>query len=235
MTKPTEIPMIDYSEFLLLGIEFSLGDFKKYQITIEDFLAKEQKTLEESYSKNLEELDQDDHKKYNQIAQDYYYRSGDIATLFPHNFRASFLIQIITFIEHELKLICEHYEFEKQTKYSINDLKGVNEIGKAKQFLEKSCNVNFQNLDKEWQFILKVKRIRNKLVHSQGFVKKSEKDWKVFNDFNNKLKYFDFSPKGELVEEPKLIIKNRLLIDDLLKITNTFFNKLLGKELKYNC
>ena len=81
MTKPTEIPMIDYSEFLLLGIEFSLGDFKKYQITIEDFLAKEQKTLEESYSKNLEELDQDDHKKYNQIAQDYYYRSGDIATL----------------------------------------------------------------------------------------------------------------------------------------------------------
>ncbi|WP_370425264.1 hypothetical protein [Tenacibaculum dicentrarchi] len=210
-------------------------DFKKYQTTIENFLDKEKKSLDESYNKSLAELDQDDYKKYNQIAKDYYYRSGDIATLFPHNFRASFLVQIITFIEHELKLICEHYEFEKQTKYSINDLKGTNDIEKAKQFLEKSCNVNFRNLDKEWQFILKIKRIRNKLIHSQGFVKKTEKDWKVFNDFNNKLKYFDFSPKGELVEEPKLIIKNRLLIDDLLKVTEDFFNKLLGKELKYNC
>ncbi len=235
MTKPTEIPIIDYAEFLLFGIEFSLVDFKKYQTKIESFLDKEKKSLDESYNKSLAELDQDDYKRYNQIAQDYYYRSGDIATLFPHNFRASFLIQIITFIEHELKLICEHYEFEKQTKYSINDLKGTNDIEKAKQFLEKSCNVNFRNLDKEWQFILKIKRIRNKLVHSQGFVKKTEKDWKVFNDFNNKLKYFDFSPKGELVEEPKLIIKNRLLIDDLLKVTEDFFNKLLGKELKYNC
>jgi len=235
MTEPTEIPLIDNAEFILFGLEFALADFKKYQTFIENFLEIEKNQLDESYKKNLSELNQKDSKKINEIAEKYYYKSGEIATLFPHNFRASFLIQIITFIEHELKLICEHYEFEKQTKYSINDLKGNNEIEKAKQYLEKTCNVNFDNLNSEWQFILKIKRIRNKLVHFQGFVKKTEKDWKIFNDFNNKPKYFDFTPKGELVEEPKLIIKNRLLIDDLLLITEKFFKKLLEKELKYNC
>ncbi|MFS4418767.1 hypothetical protein [Maribacter sp. 2307ULW6-5] len=230
----TESTILDNSKFYLFGIELALVEFKNYQNTIERFLEAEKKTLEESYQDRISKLSKDEYDSWNRIAENYSDRYSDIARIFPHNFRASFLIQIISFIEHELKEICEQYEFSKETRYSINDLKGNNDIEKSRQYLTKSCNVNFDNLNPEWQFILMVKRIRNKLVHHQGFVKKVEKDWGLFNDFNRKKEFFDFSTKGELVESPKLIIRNRSLNDELLNKTERFFKKLLEKELKYS-
>jgi len=231
----TQSTILNYSEFHLFGIELAFVEFKNYQNTIENFLELEKQSLEKSYRDKISELNENDNKSWNRIAENYSEKYSDISRIFPHNFRASFLIQIISFIEHELKEICEQYEFSNKTKYSINDLKGNNDIEKAKQYLTKSCNVNFDKLNPEWQFILMVKRIRNKLVHHQGFVKKTERDWKLFNDFNGKKEFYEFSPKGEFVESPKLVIRNRLLNDELLKNTERFFKKLLELELKYSC
>jgi hypothetical protein len=233
--KETQSIILNFSEFQLFGIDLALVEFKNYQNTIEKFLESEKQNLEKSYQNKITELSENDTNSWNRIAENYSEKYSDIARIFPHNFRASFLIQIVSFIEHELKDICEQYEFLKKTKYSINDLKGNNDIEKAKQYLAKSCNVNFANLNPEWQFIIMVKRIRNKIVHHQGFVKKIERDWKLFYDFNREKEFFRFSPKGEFVESPKLVISNRLLNDKLLKCTEQFFKKLLESELKFSC
>lgn len=223
----------DYCKFHLFSVEIAFIDFRNYQKYFEQFLSKEKQILQLSYREQISKIDADDSESYSQILENYSNKYSEIANLFPHNFRASFLIQIVAFIEHELKDICENYEFEKKTKYSIHDLKGNSDIEKAKEYLTKSCNVDFNNLNPEWQFILMAKKIRNKLIHHQGFVKKVESDWIVFNRFNKDNEYFDFSPKGETVEMSKLIIKTRFLTDKLLNMTESFFKKLLENELKY--
>lgn len=233
--KESKSTILNYSESQLFGIELVFLDFKNYQNTIEKFLELEKQNLEKSYQKKISELNENNTDSWNRMVENFSERYNEIARIFPHNFRASFLIQIISFIEHELKEICEQYEFSNKTKYSVNDLNGNNDIEKAKKYLTKSCNVNFEKLNPEWQFILMVKRIRNKLVHHQGFVKKVEKDWELFNEFNRKKEFLEFVPKGEFVESPRIIIRSRLLIDELLKNTKRFFKKLLESELKYNC
>jgi len=221
---------VEDADILLHFIKFSISNLRKYQDAIESFLQKEKDILDKSYNKGLLEIKQNDKKSYNKLAFEYYKKSGDIVKTFPNNFRSSFLIQIISFVEHELKTICSHNEIVKKTKYSIDDLKGNNDIIKAKIFLEKSCNIDFFELGKEWNFIINCKRIRNKFVHYQGLAKKNEKEWKILNDFNNKKQYYYFSPNSDLTEESKLIIQSRRFIDNLLDVIELFFNNLLTQE-----
>jgi hypothetical protein len=230
--KMKNISLKQNSSFHQFVIEITLKELKKYQSFFEDFLEKEKQTLEKSYREKISKLEYDDMEEFGEIAQDYHYKHSDVANTFPHNFRASFLIQIVTFIETTLTEICEHYELANNTNYSIHDIRGNSDIEKAKIFLTKSCGANFDNLNPEWQFILIAKKLRNSLIHYQGHIKKSEKDWLILNSFNGKNDYFKFSPIGENVESPRFILKNKKLTEKLLTVTEIFFNKLL-KEIDY--
>lgn len=85
-----------YHQFI---IELGLKELTKYQDFIELFLENEKQGLEIAYRKKLSQLKYDDQEGYSKITEEHYYKRSDIVHLFPHNFRASFLIQIVTFIE----------------------------------------------------------------------------------------------------------------------------------------
>lgn len=219
-----------YHQFI---IQFNLKELQKYQLFFETFLDNEKETLYEAYKEKYSKVKQDgDYEEYSRVAEEHYYKYSDIVNLFPHNFRASFLIQIVTFIETSLTEICEQYEYINKTNYSIHDLRGNSDIEKAKSFLTKSCNANFEKLNPEWQFILIAKKLRNSLIHNQGLIKKTEKDWLILNSFNGKNDYFRFTPVGEHVESPRFVLRNKKLTEKLLSVTEKFFDKLL-KQINY--
>ena len=210
-------------------IDLTLEEFKKYHMFIEDFLEKEKNELDKAYTIKLSQLEKNDNDGYSKILEEHFNKREHIIDLFPHNFRASFLIQIVTFIESTLFSICLQYEAVNNTKYSIQDLKGNSDMEKAKMYLSKSCGVTFEKLNPEWQFILVLKKLRNSLIHNQGHVKKNEKDWTILNNFNSKNEYYKFGHISEYNEAPRFILKSKKLTEHSLIITEKFFCKLLNQ------
>ncbi len=230
----TKSTILNYLDTNIFGIEMAIIEFKNYQNMIENFLESEKNNLEKSYKDKIFKINECNNYSNDLLIQNLSEKHNDISRLFPHNFRASFLIQIVAFIDHELKEICVQYRKMKKIKYSLDDIKGNNDIDRAKEYLHKYCNIDFKNLNSEWSFIQIIKKIRNKLIHNQGFIKKTDKDWNQIINFNSKYNFFEFISYSISDESQKLIILNRDLNDVFLHITELFFKKLLQNELKIN-
>lgn len=227
-------------ELKLFGIEMVFEGFRNYQTLMESFLEVEKSNLENSYNeeeiaKEAKQAGEYEEQLYMHIVSGYVERFEEISMLYPHNFRASFLIQIFSFIEYELKMICKYHHQLNKTDYSIKDLKGNSDIEKAKTYLVKSCKIDFNNLEPEWSFINQIRMIRNKLIHHQGEVIVGDVDRKPILSF---LKKNDFIETKEPFEEGDIdkkkftiLIKNRKLNEALLEKSKSFFKKLLIHEL----
>lgn len=85
---------------------------------------------------------------------------------FPTIMRYSLLISIYSHLEHELNKLCRYYNREGFMNYKTNE----NGITRSKQFIKNELNMNFPDRTKEWTFICNVKKIRNCLVHAQGYI-----------------------------------------------------------------
>lgn len=225
-----EIHLKQNSDFHFFVVTIALKEYRNYQKFFEDFLQEEKESLEKTYDKYISE-ELYDNSNYSEFAELYFKKHEQIADSFPNSFRASFLIQIVSFIETTLIEICEHYELTNSTNYSVHDLKGSSDIEKAKTYLIKTCRANFNSFNPEWQFILLAKKVRNSLIHNQGSIKTGEKDWKLINDFNKGNGYFSFFPNYE-TEQKRIILRNKNFSDKLINSTEIFFKKLL-QEVNY--
>lgn len=235
--------LLDYSRSHLFGIELAFIELKNYQSVIENFLDEEKIKLKPTF--NESDIIQKAQANL-EIRQEYYSylldqcaeRAWELNELYPHNFRASFLTQIISFVEYELKKICDHHHHIKKSNFGISDLKGNSDFEKAQKYLSKVAGVNFLNLEPEWEFINKSRIIRNKIIHQQGVLLKIEKDFKQLDDFVNKQVGLKYKQKketvgSETITEFTLIISSKDFSINLLRSTEIFFKKLLEQELKY--
>ncbi len=226
----TESKLLNNIDIHLFGIEITFAEFNDYQKLLEGFLEKEKANFEKLFKDIQHKLETETQSIEDPAYQANVLETGierhfEISVLYPHNFRASFLTQIFAFIEFELKKICDYHHKLNNTDYSINDLKGNSEIEKAKVYLTKSCKIHFDKLEPEWGLINKIKLIRNKLVHHQGIIEKSDKDWKPIVSY---IKEFDLG----MLKDNVFIINNREFNERFLKISESFFKKLLYNELK---
>ena len=216
------------SAFHLFFVDLTLKEYKNYQKFFEDFLEKEKEILIDTYKKYITE-NEFDNFEYSNFLEIHFKKSDEIVASFPYNFRASFLVQIVSFIEVTLNEICEQYHFTNNTTYSVKDLKGNSDIEKTKMFLTKSCNANFKELNPEWQFIMIAKKLRNIQIHNQGQLNKVDKDWKILNAFNKGNSYFEFIPNNDSLESRRFVLKNKNFTTKLINVTEIFFKKLLNQ------
>ena len=235
--------LLDYSKLHLFGIELAFIELKNYQSVIENFLDEEKLRLKTSFDESdfvhkIEMKTETERDYHSYLLDQYAERSWELNELYPHNFRASFLTQIISFIEYELKKICDHYQLLNNSPLGISDLKGNSDYEKSRTFLSKVGGVAFSNLEPEWSFINKSRVIRNKIIHQQGLLSITDKDFKQIDDFVKmepglKYKQENASKGFENVTEFTLIINSKEFSLNLLVKTETFFKKLLENELKY--
>lgn len=108
----------------------------------------------------------------NNIARDFL-KWGIIFQISPG---ASFFVQVISFIEFELKELCMFHEEQNKPLIKFSDLKGADEFEKIKKYLKGSGNIDFSLLDPEWGYIKKMKILRNRFVHHYGTIDKEDRD-----------------------------------------------------------
>ncbi|SDF95834.1 hypothetical protein SAMN05421827_102247 [Pedobacter terrae] len=237
--KTSKSTLINYSKIYFFGIEIAFRELLDYYSIIEDGLVSEKNKRFQNFSKN--------NKHANEAATDPEYESfleSELASeymkldyYFPHNFRASFLIQIFSFVEYELKQICNQHHYQFSTAVSISDLKGSSDLDKAKVYLSKICKIDFNRLQPEWSYLNSLRKIRNRLVHHQGTITHDDPDRKKLLSFISENA--DVSIKEDLLlnkdfdgEELTIMITGRALNECFLEYAEIFFKKLLEEEGK---
>lgn len=104
----------------------------------------------------------------------------------PSHFYNSSIVSLYTFFETNLNTICEKIQMDVDLVIGLNDMAGSNIIQKARKFLSKFVNVEFEKkIDKEWIRITDFQKLRNLIVHQNSQVKNNSKeDHKVLAQFN---------------------------------------------------
>ena len=73
--------------------------------------------------KDLEKIKVENEEYYYHLTDVMSERWQEISTKYPHNFRASFLVQFYSGIESELRKICDHYHRQKKTAKTAEEMK----------------------------------------------------------------------------------------------------------------
>jgi pterin-4a-carbinolamine dehydratase len=228
---------LNWNKLHLFGIDLIYTDLRNYQNLIEGFLSKEKRELEKDYDeadleKEAEKAGAEKEQYFQHLIDSFAERHHEISRQFPHNFRASFLVQVISVIESELKKICNHYGNHKNQKFVVDDLKGSNDLEKCKNYLTSITEIEFKEYSGEWSFINQCKLLRNKIVHHDSVIKRTDKNLITFADNNDSIELLNFEELH--YENIEFLIVNSKLIDELLISSEKFFRKLLDSGVKYN-
>lgn len=195
-----------------------------YQETMENFFNSKENDLFKEFNSEKESILW--HRKL--------YLNSEI---FTFKFRSSLYIQIIGFIEYELKRICNFYKESNLINVSINDFKGNSEFEKAKKYLSKICGLDFNDLNPEWSYLLNAKEIRNILIHNQGeFVQNEDRKSKKVERFVRGKKYFEFQPSetyGDFDSEiysldGNITITSKYANEELIENSRSLFYKIFS-------
>ena len=221
----------------MFGVELVFVDYRNYQNLMEDHLAKNIKYFEEKHNENslaqeAKKAGEHQSEYLSHLLDMYFDEHLNLSIQYPHNFRASFLTQIFSFIEYELRAICKHHHSLNKTDFSVSDLQGASDMDKAKKYLSRAAKIEFDALNPEWSAINTVRKLRNKIVHHQGIVTTADPDWTELDMFighNNFIELIEVTTDNKLdtIKYYNIIIKNKSLNDKLIKDTENFFIKLL--------
>ena len=214
-------------------------DLRKYQNLIEKFLATQKKDLEEKNFEveiNSKMNDSEKYYKYLDLVgtenEGKFENYHEIAIMFPHNFRVSFLTQIISVIETKLKKLCDDLGTIKNQNFMVGDLKGNNDFEKCKEYLKKISSIDFNTINNEWEYVLQCKSLRNNLVHSGNSIKMNNKKLVNFIENNESFDcdYEEFIDENENIIS--FVIINSKLIDKLIDKSQNLFEKLLKLKIQ---
>jgi len=228
---------LNWNKLHLFEIDLIFTDLKNYQNLIEGFLSDKKVELEQSYDeseleKEAEKAGAEKDNYLHHLIDSFAERHQEISRQFPHNFRASFLVQIISCIESELKKICNHYGNHHEQKFTVDDLKGSDDLEKCKTYLKLFSDIDFNDFNKEWQFIKQCKFLRNKIVHNDSKIKRDNKNLINFAKKSESIELINFhEPFFKNIE---FVIIDNNLIDELLTVAKEFFNKFVTDGIKYS-
>ena len=135
---------------------------------------------------------------------------------FPSFQRRSALISLLSFLEFELKELCESY---KETIPTYENFKPKNYwIDKSVNYLIDCVKLNISKTNNIWNQLKTIQKIRNAVVHQNGQITPEYKYYKEINAFF--LKYPQFWSTQD-----EIILKDGFL-QYVLKIFDDFFEQI---------
>jgi hypothetical protein len=227
------------SENELFGLELIFVDFKNYYNLIESHITKVNKEYQAKYNNQANYKEAKKFGKFSNeyllfLYEQYINELNNLTVQYPHNLRASFLIHIISFIEYELREICDYHHGKNNTDFRLTDLKGSSDMEKAKKYLSKAAKIDFSKLNPEWDAINTIRKIRNKIVHHNGTIKVTDADWNELEMFCKHTQLINLieeagSNNSQEKSNFNIIIPNRELNYKLIADTESFFIKLMNE------
>lgn len=158
---------LTYKDELRLRINLGIKEFKEFQKISEKIISQESIKILRKKFENISEKSENEYSLKNN---------------FISNIRVNLLFLCISFIEFEMKNICDAIFIEKKVLFSISDLKGNSDFEKAKIYL-KNCGIIDLQKNEYWNFIDISRLIRNKFIHNQGALYNDESNYKTIKNF----------------------------------------------------
>lgn len=183
-------------------LKYSQETFTKYLCTMEGFFSKATNDLSIFLKPKLDRMKANtwdyDEKDIESLENHYYTELYELDAEFKYIFRKSFIVQIFSFLELELKSYCLRHFNEQKKEYSINDLRGYNELDKIEKYLKTSANQDITTNRELWDFICKIRIVRNLIVHHNGQIStKKGNEFSVIKKFaTNNFSLYSSPPEN---------------------------------------
>ncbi len=176
---------------------------------MEEFANFLEKSLENAVTEVEESIDK--HETQSSADEELW----NVTEIFPYLFRASALLSILGFFEHNLNVVCDalRKEFDKEVK--ITDLPGKG-LKRSKQYISKVIGVNFPANSESWKILLKLSEIRNLIAHRDSQLKNNDPDLLRFINDNQYLSL-------DLTNRVRL---HKGTLNYLIDYMHSFFNEL---------
>lgn len=130
--------------------------------TMEDFVANSEKEEVSALEKGIEALTPEQKDEYWQWHYPIHWQE-----IFSNRLRASFLMQLCSFVEGELNELSKRVEVISNAPIGVGDLRGST-LSKPKKFLQ--AFGRFESPPEElWNVIERIFDVRNVMVHAAGF------------------------------------------------------------------
>jgi hypothetical protein len=183
---------------ILIGYRTGFGEMENYYEFMEGYLKKaiddieisikeiknevRESLIDKGYDEEyLANQDEDYLMGLTAMGYDYHYYQDNLneVKIIQSTFRMSFLIACYSNFEYQLYNICKEEQKKKSLKLGINDLSGKG-IEQAKNYFSKVIGVDI-SIDKSWQEVINIQKIRNTLVHNNGFLESEKRDKQIEN------------------------------------------------------
>lgn len=106
-------------------------------------------------------------------------------SIFPNMLYKALFLHQYSVLEDSLNQICHNLEESQLYNISLTDIKGMG-INRARIYLEKVGKITQPFQTNSWNTIMKLNRVRNVLIHANGFIgKENKKDLNVCKSFEN--------------------------------------------------
>jgi len=155
----------------LMYAYYPLRMFKYYSDFVEEQINKEIEGRERILDTNLNGENTMTEEDKKELLENHKYETAKYKEDFINISRSSSIINIYSFAEKQLVMLCDKNTKNKNETFKKNkDKKGV--INNAKDYLEK-IGIDFLILENEWKLIDDVRLIRNCFAHDAGEVEES--------------------------------------------------------------
>lgn len=142
-------------------IHVQMTDFKNYFEAMENLICSNIVSMEQEMI-SLPEADNEEYWDVNR------YPFIAFTKTFPLSFSYSHFINCYIVLETELNNLCKTLQYELELDISSSELKG-NVFERSQKYFKKIAKVNFPDQTREWELINKFNRIRNCIVHNNGY------------------------------------------------------------------
>jgi hypothetical protein len=212
--KKWPITVINISRQSIIG-EIEL--LREYNIEQEELFEKQLIKFNRWADEQTKDLDEEGKEGfYEHYGEDYW----KINEVFPNLFRYSYFITAFSFFEYQLIDLCRLIKRQFDIKLNVSDIRG-DEINKAQIYIKKVIGINFPDQSNSWNNIIKIKTIRNLIVHSLGRVDVLEE-----NKLNMLKEYVERNQTLLKIDDIDKIILSKPFIDFVLDTFTSFYNEL---------
>jgi hypothetical protein len=222
------IPSYDWGDLHVVELQADLGyqalmEINIHQSSLIDQLTKE---FEEKVKndKNFEELEEQFHGSYYGSMYEW-----DEWLIYQISIRQAYAtcLSIYSFLEGQLKSICELIQQEFDFKVKLNDLVNSEDINRYWLFLSKVYSIDLDPLDPYYTKIKQQKNIRNIIAHNEGYAKAEYRN-KIINAPGLKIKELDNQLQILITTDYNLFLlkESKNLLDNLLLIVDKRYQQL---------
>lgn len=183
VTKKRKRFIINPIRILSSSVASNFDELESLAKFIESSITKELKWWEEYVDESTKDMSSEDASEFAEIwAEDYQRVDLD----FRLRLRYSFVVTTYGVIESRLNRTCRtlkgflnKYKFTDDQEKILIELEDINEhsiIQRARKYLEKVLHLSFPKRSRAWQEITMLAKVRNFIVHSDGYVSDTSLD-----------------------------------------------------------